>query len=155
MTTPLPEGYTSPFTGATGPEPEEHHRVCLVPDPDLVDTCLTIIVGHRADGSLVTTVHFASGERLTAEAGDPDLGFDEADNVLHDVAHTLLACRTGLDRSPVLERVVEIRSLSQRDVDLEEFAAFALQAWCATLQGRDPGPAIANARASLDRLDQA
>lgn len=131
----------------------DHHtgRVCLDIE-DQVDVCLTVTVGHRADGSLHTVVHFPTGEKLSADASDPDLGFDEADNVLHDVGHTLLACRLGLDRSPVLERVVELRPLSQRDVDLEEAGIFTIQAWCAALQGRDPGPAIANALASLNRL---
>lgn len=131
---------------------ETHHRICLTPDEDTVDTCLAVLVGHRADGSLVTTVHFASGERLTADAGDPDLGFTEPHTVLHDAAHTILACLLGLDRSPVLERVVNLRPLSQRDVDLEEAAAFAIQAWCMALRGEDPAPALANVRTALDRL---
>lgn len=129
----------------------DHHEACVAHTEPQVDLCLSIAVGHRADGSLVTTVRFASGERLVAEAGNPDLGFDEADTVLHDVAHTLLSCRLGLDRSPVLERVVDLRPLTQRDVDLEEAAAFALQAWCAALQGRDPEPAIQNVRTAIDR----
>jgi hypothetical protein len=132
----------------------DHHenRVCLDLG-DQVDVCLTITVGHREDGSLSTTVHFASGEALHADAGSPDLGFDEQDTVLHDVAHTILACRLGLDRSPVLERVVDLRPLSQEEVDLEEAAAFAIQAFCAALQGRDYLPAIANVRVALDRLE--
>lgn len=132
----------------------DHHtgRVCITTD-EQVDVCLTIIVGHREDGSLSTAVHFPSGERLRASTEDPDLGFDEPDTVLHDVAHTLLACRLGLSRSPVLERVVDLRPLSQRDVDLEELATFAIQAWCASISGRDPQAALDNARASLLRLD--
>lgn len=131
----------------------DHHgsRVCL-DLADQTDICLTITVGHRADGSLSTAVHFPTGEKVEATAADPDLGLDEPDNVLHDVAHTLLACLRGLERSPVLERVVDLRPLSQRDVDLEELAAFAFQAWCIALSGRDPGPALVNAAAALARL---
>jgi hypothetical protein len=129
-----------------------HHDVCLAKsDADLVDSCLNITVGHRADGTLVTTVRFASGEKLVAEAGDPDLGFSEPHTVLHDVTHSLLACLLGLDRSPVLERVVELRALSQVDVDIEEAATFAIQAFCHALRGEDPGAAIANVRTALDR----
>lgn len=133
----------------------DHHanRVCL-DIQDTVDVCLTITVGHRADGSLLTTVHFPTGEKITADALDPDLGFTETENVLHDVGHTLLSARLGLDRSPVLERVVNLRPLTQRAVDLEESAVFAIQAWCCELTGRDPGPAIANALASLTRLSR-
>lgn len=129
-----------------------HHDLCVFKtgaEPEQTDTCLVISVGHRSDGSLITVVRFASGERLTADADSPDLGFSEPDTCLHDVAHTLLAARLGLDRSPVLERVVNLRPLSQRNVDLEEAATFAIQAFCAGIRGDDPGPAIQNALASL------
>lgn len=132
--------------------PVTHHAVCLGPDPEHRDVLLSIAVGHRDDGALVTSVRFASGDLLTAEAGDPDLGFTEADTCLHDVAHTLLACRLGLGRSPVLERVVNLRPLTQESVDLEEAAVFAIQAFCSSLRSEDPGPAIRNALVSLNRL---
>lgn len=135
----------------TTPNPD-HHEFCIPVRPsEHVSTCLSIAVGYREDGSLLTIVHFPTGERIEAESGNPDLGFDEANTVLHDVAHTLLACLLGLDRSPVLERVVDLRPLSQRDVDLEEAASFALQAWCASLRGQDPEPFISNVRAALNR----
>lgn len=127
-----------------------HHKVCL--DTGLDDVQLTITVGHRPDGTLHTVVHFPDGQRLEADAGDPPLGMDELDNCLHDVTHTLLAARVALGRSPVLERVVELRPLSQRDVDLEELATFATQAWCLAIAGEDPGPALVNASISLGRL---
>lgn len=129
---------------------ETHHVVCDV-EPQS-DVLLSVNIGHRTNGSLVASVRFASGDLLTAEAGDPDLGFTEADTVLHDVAHTLLACRLGLGRSPVLERVVNLRPLTQEQVDLEEAAVFAIQAWCLSLRNEDPGPAIRNALVSLNRL---
>jgi len=133
---------------------QDHHEFCVpVYHTEHVSTCLTINVGHRADGSLLTVVRFASGERLEAEAGNPDLGVGEAHEVVHDAAHTILACLLGLDRSPVLERVVDLAPLSQRDVDLEEAATFALQAWCASLRNEDPAGFIANIRTALDRLE--
>ena len=129
-----------------------HHDTCLASVPtEHVSTCLTVTVGHREDGSLLTVVRFASGERLEATAGNPDLGVGEAHEVVHDAAHTVLACLLGLDRSPVLERVVDLRPLSQADVDLEEAATFALQAWCASLRGEDPTPHVANVRTAIDR----
>lgn len=130
---------------------DTHHQVCLSFE-NLADVCLTIVVGHRHDGALSTSVHFPTGERLQAHAGSPDLGMTEPETVLHDVAHTLLACHLGL-RSPVLERVVNLRPLSQLHVDLEEAATFALQAWCAAIRGENHRPAVDNACASLDRLD--
>jgi hypothetical protein len=48
---------------------------------------------------------------------------------------------------------VNLRPLSQDHVDLEEIAAFAVQAFCAGVSGRDPRPALANVRASLDRIE--
>lgn len=113
---------------------------------------LTVTVDRHTDGTLHSTVTFPGGQTITASAVDPDLGFDEVDNVLHDLAHTLITCRRGLERSPVLERVVDLRPLSQRDVDIEELATFALQALCAAVSGRDPQPALDNAQASLLRL---
>lgn len=135
----------------------EHHTLCPIdqrPGPD-VETCIAIEVGRRSDGTLVTAVRFATGDVITAEAGDPDVGLTEPHTVLHDAAHTILACLLGLDRSPVLERVADLRPLTQRDVDLEEAAAFALQAWCASLRGdeSDVWAAVANVRTALDRLD--
>lgn len=122
---------------------------------DLTDICLTITVGHRPDGTLASVVRFpVTDETITACADDPPLGLDAADNVLHDVAHTLLACRLGLRRSPVLERVLDLCSLSQRAVDLEEAANFAIQAWCAALDGRDHRAAVANVRTALERLEE-
>ena len=112
---------------------------------------LNITVARKADGSLHAVCSFPDGQTLSSQAGDPDLGFDEADTVLHDVAHTLLNARLGLDRSPVLERVVDLRPLSVEDVDVEEAATFALQAYVAKLQGRDAAPAIANVRSAIDR----
>lgn len=123
----------------------------IVGHDEIVDVALTVTVGYRADGSLYGVVQFPEGPQITSQAGDPDLGFNEPDTVLHDVAHTLLVTRLGLDRSPVLERVVELRPLSQRDVDLEEAATFALQAFAAALRGEDPAPAIANVRSAIDR----
>lgn len=123
--------------------------------PDLTDVCLTITVGHRADGTLASVVRFpVTDETIVACADEPPLGLDESDNVLHDVAHTLLACRLGLKGSPVLERVLDLCSLSQRAVDLEEAANFAIQAWCAALEGRPHQPAVNNVRSALDRLDE-
>lgn len=116
-----------------------------------IDTCLSISVGHDDTGALVTEVRFPYGRSIVARAGDPDVGLDETHTVLHDVAHALLSAAIGL-RSPVLERVTEARSLSQRDVDLEEAAAFAIQAWCISLRGEDPTPALDNVRTALDRL---
>lgn len=140
-------------SGRSYPYPS-HHDACLHGQPDgLVSTSLLITVGHREDGSLCTTIRFASGDVLVADAGSPDLGFDEAHNVLHDVAHTVLACALGLRRSPVLERVVDLRPLSQEHVDLEEAAVFALQAWTQALRGETYGAAVSNALASLNRLD--
>lgn len=128
-----------------------HHDACTqVPCPEDTQTCLTIDIATRTDGSLVTTVRFPEGPTLVAEAGNPDLGFEEPDTCLHDVAHTLLAARLGL-RSPVLERVVELRPLSQDAVDLEEAAVFALQAWCLALRDEDAAPAIRNALTALRR----
>lgn len=154
-TSNLPDGYTPVIDFRDEPQPapttETHHKVCVTFE-DLADVCLTIVVGRRADGALSTSVQFPTGEKLQAKDGEPDLGFCEPDTVLHDVAHTLLAARLGLDRSPVLERVVDLAPLTQEQVDLEEAATFALQAWCAALRGEDPRPAIANVRASLERL---
>ena len=115
-----------------------------------IEPCLTVRVSRHPDGSLATVVTFPTGEEIHANAHEPDLGFDEVGNVLHDVAHTLLACHLGL-RSPVLERVADLRPLSQYHVDLEEAATFALQAWCDEIQGRDPLAAIGNALASLHK----
>jgi hypothetical protein len=114
---------------------------------------LGITVERHADGSLHTTVRFPEGPELTSSANDPDLGFDEADTVLHDVAHTLLLGRLGL-RSPVLERVVDLRPLTQDAVDAEEAATFALQGFLAALRGDDATPHWANVRTALDRLQR-
>lgn len=134
-------------------ESQTHHAVCAVPViPGFSSVDLVITVGHREDGSLQSAVRFPTGDVLVAKAGDPDLGFTETDNVLHDVAHTLLAACAGLSRSPVLERVVDLRPLSQQDVDLEEAAVFALQAWCASLRGEDYLPAVRNLQVALGRL---
>lgn len=130
-----------------------HHEACIVSTEPGVDTLLAITVGRdQSTGRLATVVRFPNGQRLVATKGDLDLGFSEPDTVLHDVAHTLLAARLGIGRSPVLERVVDLRPLSQRDVDLEEAATFALQAWCAALRDEDPGPALANLATTLARL---
>ncbi len=129
---------------------DQHHEACVWNGPDpTVSTCIQVTVGHRDDGSLVTLVRFASGEQLLAEAGNPDIGLEEGDTVLHDVVHTLLACGIGLDRSPVLERVVDIIPLAQDLVDLEEAAAFAIQALCIATRGDDPANAVSNARKAL------
>lgn len=131
----------------------DHHTVCATPvEPHHVETLLAVAIGRRPDGALEAVVRFPDGTRLVADAKDPDLGFSEPQNVLHDVAHTILAAHLGLDRSPVLERVVDLRPLTQREVDLEEAAVFAIQAWCAALRGEDERPAARNAQAALDRV---
>lgn len=134
-----------------------HHTICAtVPDKSVL---IAVEVGRQDDGSLVTTVHFPEGEVLKAEAGDPDVGLNEANTCLHDLAHTLVACRLGLERSPVLERTVGVRpgrsespdGLSQFDVDVEEAAVFALQAYCHVLQGEDPRGALRNVLSAVQR----
>lgn len=138
---------------ATTSEPlVTHNALCDLHDSDVDDICLSVVIGRR-NGALVTTVRFPTGDQIKAQAGDPDLGFSEADTCLHDIAHTLLTARLGLDRSPVLERVVDLRPLTQEAVDLEEAAIFAIQAFCASLRGEDHRPHIANIRTALDRLE--
>lgn len=144
-----------PYAVWPEPEPEviDHHVTCATPvEPLHTETLLGVTVGRRPDGALEAVVRFPDGSRLVADSKDPDLGFTEAQNVLHDVAHTLLAAHLGLDRSPVLERVVDLRPLTQREVDLEEATVFALQAWCAALRGEDPSAAVLNALTALERL---
>jgi hypothetical protein len=129
----------------------DHHEACVNGACSAMTPVLQVEVGRRPSGELVTLVTFPGGETLVAEAGNPDVGLDEPHTCLHDVAHTLLAARLAL-RSPVLERVVDLRPLSQTDVDLEEAAVFALQAWCLSLEGQDPSAALQNVRTALGRL---
>lgn len=132
-----------------------HHDACrLTATPIPADVCLSIECGHDQKGDPYAMARFASGEVLTATPVDPDLGFDHANTVLHDAAHSIIACLLGLDRSPVLERVVELRSLSQEQVDLEEAAVFAIQAWCASLQDNEQvkNASVTNAINSLERI---
>lgn len=109
---------------------------------------VTTITVRPAEGTTVTT---AGGDTVSTPT-PTDLGLGDACNILHDAAHALLAAHVGLEGSPVLERVSGLRSLTQEQVDLEEAATFALQAWCAALRGEDHAPAIENVRAALERL---
>jgi hypothetical protein len=150
--TPAPSG-RCPFEAFHKDDEESstHHSRCWLPE-EHVETVLTIAVGRREDGTLSTVVQFPDGETIEASQGEPDIGLDECTTCLHDVAHTLLAARIGLDRSPVLERVVDLRPLSQEHVDLEEAATFAVHAWSLALRGEQYRPAIANVQTALARL---
>lgn len=94
--------------------------------------CITVV--RDDDDNLASVVDFGNGERIFASAATLDLGLDEPHTVLHDAAHTLLAVVLGLDGSPVLRRVAGLQPLSQRQVDLEEAAVFAIHAWVSGLQ---------------------
>lgn len=125
----------------------EPWQVLTITEPEEAEPAGLTITVHPEVGTTV----WADGQRVSTPA-PTDLGLSDACNILHDAAHALLAAHAGLEGSPVLERVAGVRSLSQEQVDLEEAATFALQAWCAALRGEDHQPHIANVRAALERL---
>lgn len=124
----------------------EPWSILTIEDPEPEPPVTTITVGTEG-----TTVRAADGQEIRTPV-PTDLGLTEADTILHDAAHAILAAHVGLTCSPVLERVAEARSLSQDQVDLEEAATFAIQAWCASLRGDSHGALVANAREALLRL---
>lgn len=125
------------------PTPERLHPSMTPPIPDLL---CSIVVGRQDNGRLYARTEFAHPEAqpIIATADDPDLGLNEADTVIHDVAHLLLCVLASIDGSPVLERVAGIRPGGEAGVcpvtvELEEAAVFALQAYVRFLADKAAG----------------